>query len=428
MKALSKTSFIKRCGSFILIGLMIFLAPPVQAETVTITVAAFPALDQIIRSALLEFNKQHPEIQVKVVSREFSDHHTAMTTAIATGSNMPDIMLLESGYMGRFVESGAFQNLLAAPFNALQYRSRFVPFTFSQARSSVGQLIAMPADIGVGALFYRKDLLTRAGVKETDLITSWESFVQSGFAIRKMTGAYLVGNARDLKDIMIRSNLKPGEGIYFDSRGNVLVESPRFVRAFELARMVRFNKLDARTQAWSAEWSESFKRGTVATHMMGSWFGGHLANWLAPDTRGLWRSVALPDGAYASWGGTFYAIPRHAPHKAHAWELIKFMTLNRARQIEAFKAQDSFPALLEAHQDEYFKQPMPFLDNQKARLLWRELAVHTPAIPFHKLDALADEIVNTELDKVLAGRKDIRPALADAASMLRLRIRHSMRR
>jgi multiple sugar transport system substrate-binding protein len=53
------------------------------------------------------------------------------------------------------------------------------------------------------------------------------------------------------------------------------------------------------------------------------------------------------------------------------------------------------------------------------------LALQTPAIPLHKLDALADEIVNTELDKVLAGKKGTPQALADAARMLGQRIRHS---
>jgi multiple sugar transport system substrate-binding protein len=428
MKALSRKVIWKKLLANICIGWLSVTACGVRAESVTITVAAFPALDQIVKAALPEFYKVHPEIKVHVLSREFADHHTAMTTAIATGSNMPDVMLLESGYMGRFADSGALEFLTSSPYNASQYQNQFVPFTFPQGSSAEGKLIAMPTDIGVGALFYRKDLLDRAGLKESDLTQSWESFVQAGVVLKQKTGVYLVGNARDLKDIVIRSNLQPGEGIYFDVNGKVLVESPRFVRAFKLARMVRENKLDARTMAWSAEWSESFKRGTVATQMMGSWFGGHLANWLAPETKGLWRTAALPDGAYASWGGTFYAIPNKADHKKEAWELIKFMTLQRDRQLDAFKTQDSFPALLATYQDAYFDQPVPFLGGQKSRLLWRDLAAKTPAIPLNKLDPIADEIINTEMDKVLAGKKEIELALADAAIMLQKRIRHSMRR
>ena len=43
---------------------------------------------------------------------------------------------------------------------------------------------------------------------------------------------------------MIRSGLKAGQGIYFDSDSNVLVDTPRFHRAFEIALRVRRNQLD----------------------------------------------------------------------------------------------------------------------------------------------------------------------------------------
>lgn len=45
-----------------------------------------------------------------------------------------------------------------------------------------------------------------------------------------------MAHARDVKDIVIRSNINPGEGLYIDAKGRVLVDSPRFVRAFELAK------------------------------------------------------------------------------------------------------------------------------------------------------------------------------------------------
>ena len=86
-----------------------------------------------------------------------------------------------------------------------------------------------------------------------------------------------------------------------------------------------------------------FKRGTIATQMMGAWLGGHLQNWLAPNTRGLWRAADLPGGAYGSWGGTFYAIPKKSQNKEAAWEFIKYMTLNKDVQLAG---SDSFTATL----------------------------------------------------------------------------------
>ena len=34
----------------------------------------------------------HPDIDVRILSLQYADHHNAMTTALATGSGLPDVM------------------------------------------------------------------------------------------------------------------------------------------------------------------------------------------------------------------------------------------------------------------------------------------------------------------------------------------------
>ena len=385
-----------------------------------LTIAAFPAVDEIVRSAIGEWKKIHPEIDIQVVSRQFSDHHTAMTTALSTSFYLPDVMALEVGYVGRFAHGGGLEDLSRPPYNAGQYRTRYAPYAYAQATSRTGAVVALPTDIGPGTLLYRKDVLDKAGVSEADLIASWDGYVTAGVKIKATTGAYLMAHARDMKDILIRTGVKPGEGLYFDDQSNVLVTSPRFVRAFELARKVRQQKLDAKVSAWSNEWSEGFKRGSIATQMTGAWLAGHLNNWLAPSTKGLWRAAQLPEGAHAAYGGTFYAIARGAPdkHKLLAWEFIKLMTLNKNVQLAAFKSQDAFPALVDTYDDPFFDQPISFLGGETARVGWRDAVSKITAVGVHKQDAFADEVINTELDKVLDRGKDIATALADAQRLL----------
>ena len=393
------------------------------AQAQNLTIAAYPAVDSIAKSAAVEWKKKHPGVELKIVSRSFPDHHTAMTTALSTSSNLPDVMVLEVGYVARFAENGGLQDLSLAPYDLKTKQSQFVPYAFKQATSRSGAVVAVPTDIGPGTLLYRTDLLKKAGITEAQLTASWESYVQSGVQIKAQTGAYLMPHARDMKDIVIRSNLQPGEGLYLDNKGKVLINTPRFERAFELARQVRTQKLDGKINAWTTEWTEGFKRGQIATQMSGAWLAGHLNNWIAPQTKGLWRAAQLPEHSWASWGGSFYAIPKGSPNKTLAWEFIQMMTLQADMQLKAFKAEDAFPALLAVHKDAFLDQPIDFLGGQKARLLWREAAQKTTAIDVHKLDPIAEEIVNTELDKVLDQGKDIRKALQDAQALLERRAR-----
>ena len=403
-------------------GLASCLLSPAQAQQ-TLIVAAYPAVDEIVKSAIPAWKRLHPTVDVKVVSRQFSDHHTAMTTALSTSFYLPDVMALEVGYVGRFAQGGGLDDLARPPFNIKQFEARWVPYALQQATNRKGAIVAAPTDIGPGTLLYRIDVLGKAGVSEAELTRSWESYVASGAKIKAATGSYLMAHARDMKDIIIRTGIQPGEGLYFDQQSKVLVNSPRFVRAFELARQVRQGKLDARVGAWSNEWSEGFKRGTISTQLTGAWLAGHLNSWLAPDTKGQWRAAQLPEGAFAAYGGTFFAIPRGSPieHKSLAWQFIQFMTLNRDVQLSAFKSQDAFPSLLETYDDPFFDLPIAFLGGQNARVGWRAAARRITAVGVHKQDAFADEVINTELDKVLDRGKDIATALADAERLLQRR-------
>ena len=404
-----------------LLGLALWLSVPSWAQTL-LTVAAYPAVDEIIKNALPEWQKKHPQVQVKVVGREYADHHTAMTTALAASSGLPDVMTIEYGYLGRFSQSGGLENLAIAPYNAAAHAQRFVSFAWQQGQHDSHGQTAVPTDIGPGTLFYRHDIVMKSQVKPEQLSGKWEDLIAAGRQIKAQTGVHLVAHARDIKDIVIRSGLGQGEGIYFNAQGQSLVAtSPRFKRAFELAKQVRQEGLDAKVNAWSNEWGESIKRGHVAVQMMGAWLGGHLQNWLAPDSAGKWRSARLPEGAATSWGGTFYAIPKNAANKALAWDLIQHLALNKEQQQKAFQKFNAFPALKEAQTGPYFDQPVEYLGGQKARAEWRDVAQKITPTRVFRHDPIAEEIVNAELDLVLGKGKSIDQALADAHRLIQRR-------
>jgi multiple sugar transport system substrate-binding protein len=389
----------------------------------TLVVASFPELDRAAKAALPAWRKAHPDIEVKIVSREYGDHHTAMTTALATGSGLPDVMAIDRDYIGKFAASGGLENLALAPYDGAKLKELFVPFAIAQAMAASGALAAIPTDIGPGTLLYRKDIVERAGLTEANLTKSWESYLEAGKVIKRATGAYLLAHASDMRDIYIRSGLASGEGMFFAADGKSLVESARFVRAFELGLAARRAGLDAKTSNWTNEWSEGIKRGHVATYLMGAWLVGHLKNSLATNSAGLWRSTQLPGGVYGSYGGSFYAIPTKAANKAAAWEFIKFMTMERDIQLGSMRAVDAFPALRSAHNDPYFDQPIEFLGGQVARVMWRDIAEKIPVVSTNRYDSIAAAVVNAEFDKVLNEGKDIRAALADAKQLIEQRIR-----
>ncbi len=401
-------------------------SPWARGQKSGLTVASFPDVDRAAQAAVAPWGKAYAQTDIRVVSRQYADHHTAMSTALATGSGLPDVMAIDFRFLGRFVNSGGFEDLAQPPYNALALAPQFVRYSIPQGMSGRGALVAMPADIGPGTLLYRKDLLERAGLVEADLTRDWDSYLGAGKKIKAATGAYLMADAADLRDILLRAGVQDGEGLYFDKSGAALVESPRFVRAFELGLTARRSGLDAQIVAWSNEWAAGFKQSRIATQMMGCWLSGHLKNWLAPQSSGLWRAAPLPGGVFASYGGTFYAIPRKAANKAAAWDFIRFMTTRTDIQMLAMQALGAFPALLAAQHDPVMEEPMPYLGGQRARQLWRETAARVPAITVNKFDAMATDVIRDEFEKVVAEGKGIPAALTDARVLIERRSRRRL--
>ena len=384
----------------------------------TITIAAFPNLDDVIKGALEGFKKENPDIEVKIQSLAYGDHHNALTTALAAGGTVADAVAFDMGYVAKFVEGGALEDLSKAPYSIGQYNKGWAAYTVPLTINSKKEQVAAPTDLGPGTMYYRQDVLDKAGVKVGDLTKSWASYINAGKTIKAKTGAYMLGNATNVLGIVIRSGLKNGDGLYFNKAGKTVVNTPRFVKAFTLAKQIRDNKLDAKIGEWSSEWYEAFKSGTMVTQFSGAWLEGHLRNWIAPNTKGLWRASNLPEGINASWGGSFYAIPKNAKNKEAAWKLIQYLTANKSQQENAMRSINAFPSLLAAQTDELFNEPLPFLGGQKARLLWRDVAKKIPALITSKYDPIAEAEVSNALTKVLEEGKDIKAALAEAQATI----------
>ena len=98
-----------------------------SAPSVRLVVAAYPLLDVIVRDTLPRWRELHPGVEVQIVSRQYADHHTAMTTALSTSVRLPDVMALEASYVGRFAHGRGLDDLLQPPFSAGAHRALRLP-------------------------------------------------------------------------------------------------------------------------------------------------------------------------------------------------------------------------------------------------------------------------------------------------------------
>lgn len=398
------------------------LATTVNAADSNIRFDGFPDFDSSLKVLLPDFEKE-TGIKVDYLMNNHGDHHTKLTTNLATGSGAGDVIVVDVEKIGPFVASGGLVNL-SENYGADKFAESFAPYAWAQGKGADGDVYGMPVDLGPGVMYYRSDVFAKAGIDVNQAIKDWDSYIKAGEELKKKD-VYLIASAADVAQAIIFTTVPEGEGLYFDADGNPVVTSERFVHAFEVAKEIREKGLDARILAWSNEWYEGFRNGTFATQLSGAWLLGHLNNWIAPETAGNWGVSHLPDGIYGSWGGSFLSIPTQSKHQDEAWKLIEYMTTRRDIQLKHFETIAAFPANTQTYDDALFQEEVEFLGGQKARLLFADVAKNIKPVAPAKGDHVARSIIlENALMEVLDEGKDIETALKEAERMIKRRTRN----
>ena len=387
-----------------------------------IRIDVWPDIDSHLAEVIPGFESNNDGVKVTYQANNHGDHHKKLTTNLATGEGAGDVVAVDVGFVGSFVNAGGFVNLSDPAYGANGMSEIFADYAWDQGKGADGNQYAIPLDIGPGVMYYRRDVLKSIDGDIDAVIADWDSYIEYGRKLKEQN-VVLIADAGDVATLIIQTTVKDGEGLYFDADGNSLVTSDRFVTAFETARTIREEGLDAQIGSWSNEWYDAFKQGTVATQMSGAWLLGHLQNWMAPDTAGLWGASNLPDGIYGSWGGSFLAIPKQSENKEAAWEMIKYLTTQSDVQLAGLAKIGAFPVLEATYTDASFDEPLAFLDGQPARQLFAEVAQRVPAVLPKDGDLIARDVVNAALAEVLNDGKDVQAALADAERLILRRVR-----
>ncbi|MBN1696689.1 MAG: extracellular solute-binding protein [Spirochaetales bacterium] len=349
------------------------------------------------------FKARFPKLTLTFQSSDFGGHHDRLITQIAAGVGANDIEALEIGYIARFVREGGFTDLSVAPFNGKQAGKDLVKFGMSNATTTDNKLVALPVDIAPAVFFYRKSVSDEMGVDLVG-IKSWDDYIEKGkqLTIDKdgdgTIDQYALTNPMDVSMIPLNG----GKGDWFKGQ-EPLEPARRFKEVLSLCKEIRDSGIDANFPSWSGEWINSFKEGIVVTMFSGAWLGGHLKNWMAPDTAGDWRVDYPPGKVFASYGGSYIGIPEQtkSENKPAAWEVVKYFCTSPDAQLITFKTTDAFPALVTVFDDPVMSEPVDFYGGQKVRLIFQDIGKNIPIQNVSEYDAIAVDIFNNAIKAVV---------------------------
>jgi multiple sugar transport system substrate-binding protein len=284
---------------------------------------------EVVAELVREFEGTHPGIRVIVQQLPWTAAHEKLLTAFAGGTT-PDVCQLGNTWLPEFVALKALAPLDdAVGTSAIVRAGDYFPGIWDTNQVD-GALYGVPWYVDTRLLFYRRDLLERAGFSAPP--TSWDEWRRMLAAVAQDAGAARHGILLPVNEV------EPLLALAVQQDAPLLREAGRwgnfrsagFQRAlgFYLEMFQRGWAPRVRRGAGANVWS-AFGRGEFAFFVSGPWSIGELQRRLPVEQQDTWTTGPLPgpDGPGASLaGGSSLVIFRSSRHREAAWQLIEFLS------------------------------------------------------------------------------------------------------
>ena len=283
---------------------------------------------EAVRQLLPEFEREHPGLHVVVQQLPLTAAHQKLLTAYA-GDSTPDITQLGNTWIPEMVALGALE-----PLDKRVAASRVVdPKDYFPAIWSTnvidGTLYGVPWYVDTRLLFYRKDLLARAGYDHPP--RDWAEWQAMMAKLAQPKGqAYGVLLPTNEFEQLLALALQQDEPLLRDDGryGNFRSAGFRKALAYYVS-IFRDQQAPMMTNVGIGNPWAAFGQGFYAFYLSGPWNIGEFRKRLPAEQQDNWGTTPLPgpDGPGASnAGGSSLVIYKASKHKDDAWALVEFLS------------------------------------------------------------------------------------------------------
>ncbi len=257
--------------------------------------------DPAIEKAVKQWNDDNPNIQVKFQTFPFDQYlGTKLTTAFAGGKG-PDVFWISPGQFLNYVNNG-----ISTPVDGIvdDVRSDYSEVAI-EAVSVDGKMYSLPFEQEPVALYYRPDLLEKAGVEPP---TTWDELLAAAEALTtgKQTGIVIEAAQNPYQNFTWYPFLwsAGGEVVNEDSSASAL-RTPEAASAFELwGQLISRGLAPKKNETITADIGP-LGRGETAMQVCGFWAIAQMKNGF-PDVEFGITPLPIPSGGeqvtvYGGW-------------------------------------------------------------------------------------------------------------------------------
>jgi multiple sugar transport system substrate-binding protein len=383
---------------------------PVDSGAVTLRFWAFGREGEVVQELMPEFERRNPNIRVRVQQIPFSAAHEKLLTAYV-GDATPDLAQIGNTWIPEFAALGALE-----PLDRWVRASSVIDSTgyFGGIWNTnvIGDtLFGVPWYVDTRVLFYRKDILARAGYRE--MPKTWAEWRKCMEAVKRQLGPgryaiFLPTNEWAQPYVL---GMQAGSPL-LDERGRYgAFSDTAFRRGFDFyVGLFRAGLAPPLGNVEIANVYQEFARGRFAMYITGPWNLGEFRRRLPAELQDDWSTAPLPGPTGDSSGvslaaGSSLAVFRDSRHKEAAWRLIEY--LSTTEQQERFhRLTGDLPARIQTwHSTGLVEEP-------KARAFWVQLHRVRPVPKVPEVEIIATRVLESA-EGVIRGGRPIDAALKE---------------
>lgn len=307
---------------------------------------------EVVQSLVPEFERRNPGIHVRVQQIPWTAAHEKLLTSFV-GDATPDVAQLGNTWVPEFAALGALEQL----DGALHGSSEIAPaayFSGIWATNVVnGHTFGVPWYVDTRVLYYRKDLLARAGYSSPP--TTWTTWID---ALRRVKALgepteYGVLLPLDEWNQPVIFGLQNGATLLADGGRKGAFEDPRFREAFSFyVGLFRSGLAPRVSNTQISNVYQEFDRGRFGFYPSGPWNIGEFRRRLPASDQDKWATTPLPGptettSGLSMAGGASLVVFRQSSHKQAAWKFVEYLS-EPAQQLKFYELTGDLPARTEA--------------------------------------------------------------------------------
>lgn len=338
----------------LILVVLVFIQSCTKKDNSVLNFWAMGVEGENVSKLIPEFEKKY-NVKVKIQQIPWTAAHEKLITAYVS-ETLPDVFQLGNTWIPEFVALNAIERL-----DSICFSRNFTLYDYFdgilESNKINGVLYGIPWYVDTRVLFYRKDLIKKAGSNSPP--KTWQELYEISKRIKSLTNNYAIYFPTNEWVPLIIFSLQNKARLLNKNYTEPAFTDSEFLSAFEFLYRFYREKLSPANITEVTNIYQAFEEGYIAMYITGPWNIAEFKKRLSPKAQNLWMTAPLPspDTNYPGVsiaGGASLVINKKSKNKDLAFKLIEFLS-QPGVQIKFYNLVGSLPSRKVAWEDSLFK-------------------------------------------------------------------------